>query len=325
MSVFNPAIRKIVIIFSALMVMVSASVGLAAAAPINVVVTVGMVSDVVKAVGGDAIEVDTLMGSGVDPHSYRPTRSDVSRLTNADIVFANGLHLEAQLDELLEQLSSRKPVVTVSDLLNEKELIEAEGFSGRFDPHVWMDPGLWAKTTAIVRDALIEIDPANKDRFRENAAAFEMEILKLNDDVEALLKSVPARQRVLITAHDAFSYFGRAFDVEVIGIQGLSTESEAGLNRIETIVSTLVDRGIKAVFVESSVSDQNIKALIEGAKAQGHSVQIGGTLFSDAMGEQGTFEGTYIGMIDHNATTISRVLGGVAGNRGITGKLSPHS
>lgn len=315
--------QKIAIFFIGLaaLLMVSA----ASAAPLKAVVTVGMVADVVRAVGGDDVDVTTLMGSGVDPHSYRQTRSDVSLLSRADVIFASGLHLEAQLDELLHKLGTRKQVVMVADRLDKASLIEAEGFSGRYDPHVWMDPSLWADTINIVRDALIKAAPEKENDFIKNANSYEMIIRDLNSKVEATLKSVPAEKRVLITAHDAFGYFGRAFDVDVIGIQGLSTESEAGLQRIETMVSLLVERNINAVFVESSVSKQNVKALIEGAQARGHHVSIGGTLFSDAMGKEGTFEGTYIGMIDHNATTIARGLEGNALAKGVTGQLSPHS
>ena len=315
--------HKIYSFFIGLSAFVMASSALAA--PLKAVVTVGMVADVVHAVGGDDVEVTTLMGSGVDPHSYRVTRSDGLLLSRADVIFANGLHLEAQLDELLHILTTRKRVIMVADRLDKTDLIEAEGFSGRYDPHVWMDPSLWTKTVAIVRDALIEAAPENKDNFIKNASAYEAALIELNGKVKTTLHSVPRDKRVLITAHDAFGYLGRAFDVDVIGIQGLSTESEAGLKRIETMVSLLVERNINAVFVESSVSEQNVKALIEGAQARGHSVSIGGTLFSDAMGKEGTFEGTYIGMIDHNATTITRGLGGDALDRGVTGKLSPHS
>lgn len=303
------------------MFMVSA----ASAAPLKAVVTVGMVADVVRAVGGSDVEVVTLMGAGVDPHSYRQTRSDVSLLAGADVIFASGLHLEVQLDDLLKKLSARKQVVMVADRIDKANLIEAEGFSGRYDPHVWMDPLLWAKTVAIVRDALIEAMPEKAENLIQNAHAYKAALIELNDKVKSALRSVPRDKRVLITAHDAFSYFGRAFDVDVIGIQGLSTDSEAGLQRIEAMVSMLVERNISAVFVESSVSQQNVKALIEGAQARGHKVSIGGTLFSDAMGKEGTFEGTYIGMIDHNATTITRALGGDAPDKGVTGQLSPHS
>ncbi|MEO0946104.1 MAG: zinc ABC transporter substrate-binding protein [Pseudomonadota bacterium] len=295
------------------------------AKPLNAVVTVGMVADIVREVGGAAVTVTTLMGSGVDPHSYRQTRSDVSKLARADIIFANGLHLEAQLDPLLHQLQSRQRVVFVADLISRNDLIEAEGFSGRYDPHVWMDPRLWQQAVTIIRDALSDAAPEKADVFATNATVYTSLLKALDNALRVTIETVPEDERVLVTAHDAFSYFGRAFDVDVIGVQGLSTDSEAGLNRIEALVATLVDRKIKAVFVESSVSEQNIKALIEGAAARGHSVSVGGTLFSDAMGEEGTFEGTYRGMIDHNATTITRALGGKAPDRGVTGQLSPSS
>lgn len=297
----------------------------ALAEPLKAVVTVGMVADVVRHVGGERVEVTTLMGAGVDPHSYRQTRSDVSLLARADIIFASGLNLEAQLDPLLRELGERKSVVFVADRLPESDLRPAEGFSGRHDPHVWMDPNRWVGTVNVVRDALIVVDPEGAAVFTANAAAYEAEIVALAGKVGAMLATIAKPQRVLFTAHDAFGYFGEAFDIEVLGIQGLSTESEAGLRQIETMVSELVSRDVKAVFVESSVSEKNIRALIEGAAAQGKSVAIGGTLYSDAMGQDGTFEGTYMGMIDHNATTITRALGGIAPERGVTGSLTPQS
>ncbi len=295
------------------------------AASIKVVATTGMVGDMVKAIGGETVNIQTLMGSGVDPHSYRQTRSDVAALTRADIVFSNGLHLEAQLDEILHHLQSQKPVVFLGESFSKEHLIQAEGFSGRYDPHIWMDPALWAKAIPSVRDALSAKAPHLKETFAFNAMVYEEELLDLREEVAALVNKIPDKQRVLVTAHDAFRYFGRAFDVEVVGIQGLSTESEAGLQRIEKLVGLLVEQNIPAVFVESSVSEQNVKALIEGAKAKGKNVRVGGTLFSDAMGHEGTYEGTYLGMIDHNITTLGKALGGNVPEKGLKGKLGQGS
>lgn len=287
------------------------------------VATTGMIGDAVKAVAGNASKVDVLLGSGIDPHSYKPTRSDIARLASADIVFYNGLLLEGKMtDALMRVANAGRPVVPVTEALDEKYLLEPEGFAGQFDPHVWMDVTGWKKAVEAVRDSLIKFRPALADTFRTNAARYLGELDKLDTYVRDAVASVPKESRVLITAHDAFNYFGRAYDFEVQGIQGISTESEAGLKRIQELVDMLVKRRIGAVFVESSVSDRNVKALIEGARARGHTVKVGGELFSDAMGAPGTYEGTYIGMIDHNATTIARALGGKTPARGMSGRLA---
>jgi len=285
--------------------------------------TTGMVGDAVKAVVGDAGKVEVLLGSGVDPHSYKPTRADIARLSNADIVFYNGLLLEGKMtDALVRVANAGRPVVPVTEALDEKFLLEPEGFDGQYDPHVWMDVTGWKKAVEAVRDSLVKYRPALADKFRANAARYLGELDTLDKYVRGILTSVPKQSRVLITAHDAFNYFGRAYDFEVLGIQGISTESEAGLKRIQELVDLLVSRKIGAVFVESTVSDRNVRALIEGARAKGHTVKVGGELFSDAMGVSGTYEGTYVGMIDHNATIISKALGGTTPARGMAGRLA---
>jgi len=288
---------------------------------IEVVVTTGMIGDAVREVGGDHVAVTTLMGPGVDPHAYRQTRSDIVRLANADLVLWHGLYLEAQLEEFLRELDVEGDVVAVAEGLPHNLLIGHDDYEGRFDPHVWMNPNLWARVVLEVRDALIAEDPANEADYRANATAHLDELSALATYATRVLSSVPAESRVLLTAHDAFNYFGSAYGFEVVGIQGISTESEAGLARIAELVDLLVERDIRAVFVETSVSDRNIRALIEGAAARGHEVEIGGELFSDAMGEPGTYRGTYLGMIDHNTTTIARALGGDAPEGGMTGRL----
>jgi manganese/zinc/iron transport system substrate-binding protein len=289
----------------------------------TIVTTVGMVTDITRAVVGDRAQVVGLMGEGVDPHLYKPTRSDIQKLMNGDVVLYNGLLLEGKMtDSLIRAATAGKKVYAVTELLDEKFLLEPEDFQGHQDPHVWMDPKAWAKAVEVVRDKLAEFDPAGKESYHSHAAAYLKQLEALDAYATKVLASVPEKQRVLVTAHDAFNYFGRRFGFEVVGIQGISTESEAGLKDIERIVSLLVDRKISAVFVESTVSDRNIKALLAGAKARGHDVKIGGQLFSDAMGAPGTYEGTYIGMIDHNVTVIARALGGEAPERGMQEKLT---
>ncbi|SIO54000.1 manganese/zinc/iron transport system substrate-binding protein [Rhodovulum sp. ES.010] len=288
----------------------------------SVVATTGMIADAARKVGGDLVEVRALMGPGVDPHSYRQTRSDIVALARADLVLWHGLYLEAQMENFLLELANDNNVVAVAESLPRNLLIGHDDYDDKFDPHVWMNPNLWARVVLNVRDALIATAPEAEATFRANAEAHLAELYALARYTAGVLSSVPAEARVLVTAHDAFNYFGSAYGFEVVGIQGISTESEAGLRRIADLVELLADRDIRAVFVESSVSDRNIRALIEGAAARGHEVAIGGELFSDAMGAPDTYEGTYLGMIDHNTTTIAAALGGEAPDGGMKGLLN---
>ncbi|MBI1385608.1 MAG: manganese transporter [Rhizobiales bacterium] len=287
-----------------------------------IVATTGMIADAARAIGGAEVEVKALMGPGVDPHAYRQTRSDIVAMTRADLVLWHGLYLEAQLEDFMRDLAKRRRVVAVGEFIARDRLRAHADYPDKFDPHIWMDPKLWREVVVVVRDVLIAERPEARDVFTSNGQALLAEIDRLAAYAEATITSIPQSQRVLVTAHDAFGYFGLAYGFEVVGIQGISTESEAGLNRITALVDMLVNRGIGAVFVESSVSDRNIRALVEGAGARGHRVVVGGELFSDAMGTDGTYEGTYTGMIDHNVTTIARALGGKAPTRGMNGRLS---
>ncbi|GAA5080784.1 zinc ABC transporter substrate-binding protein [Roseibacterium beibuensis] len=295
--------------------------GAAAQERLNVVATTGMIADVARVVGGDVVEVSALMGPGVDPHAYRQTRSDIVALSRADLILWNGLYLEAQLEQLLLDLAERQPVVAVGEGVPVEMRLANEDYADRFDPHVWMDPARWSYVVETVAAALTEASPDHAGEFDRNADAYLEQLAALGEYSEDVLGSVPEASRVLISAHDAFSYFGEAYGFDVVGIQGISTESEAGLQRIAELVDMIVAREVGAVFVETSVSDRNIRALIEGAAAQGHEVVIGGELFSDAMGEPGTYEGTWLGMIDHNVTTIARALGGSAPDAGFAGHL----
>lgn len=289
--------------------------GRARAASPSIIATTAMIADAARRLTG--AEVPALFGPGMDPHSHRPTRSDILALSRADLILWHGLNLEAQLAEVLAELSSRKTVVAVAERLP-KELLRGDpAYADRPDPHVWMDPALWQQVVAEVGRTL---QAAGLD-VTAAATTYADEISALGAWSAKALATVPEERRVLVTAHDAFGYFGRAYGWQVEGIQGISTESEAGLARISALVDMLVQRKIPAVFVESSVSDRAIRALIEGAAAQGHDVAIGGELYSDAMGAEGSYEGTWIGMIDHNVTTITRALGGEAPETGMQGKL----
>ncbi len=289
--------------------------------PLRIVTTVSMVADAVRAVGGARVNVTSLLGEGVDPHTYRPTRTDIARLSAADIVFANGLHLEAQLNETLKSIARSRPVVFVADAVPRDRLLVDEDYKDRSDPHVWMDPTLWAFAVGAVRDALTQRDPSGRASYDAGAKAYVAELTKIDAYARKLAATIPENERVLITAHDAFAYFGRAYGFEVQGIQGVSTESEAGLKRIEELVTLVTTRGIRAAFFESSVPDRNVRALVEGVAARGRKLAIGGELYSDALGTPGTYEGTLIGMLDHNVTTVVRALGGNAPVRGMAGKL----
>ncbi|MEL6206673.1 MAG: zinc ABC transporter substrate-binding protein, partial [Pseudomonadota bacterium] len=282
-------------------ILLSALVSLGLAGPVvadaelSVVATTGMIADATREVGGDLVAVQALMGPGVDPHAYRQTRSDIVAMARADLVLWHGLYLEAQMEEFFEGLADRTTVVAVADGLPQDALVPHDDYEGRFDPHVWMDPRLWTLVVEEVRDALITVAPEHEVAFRGNAERYADELAELAIYAEGVLETVPDASRVLVTAHDAFNYFGAAYGFEVLGIQGISTESEAGLRRISELVDVLTSRSVRAVFVESSVSDRNVRALIEGAQAQGHAVEIGGELYSDAMGEAGAYEGTYLG------------------------------
>jgi manganese/zinc/iron transport system substrate-binding protein len=294
-------------------------------APLKVVATTGMIADAARRVGGDLVEVRALMGPGVDPHSYRQTRTDIVAMTRADLVLWHGLYLEAQMEDFFGDLSRKRNVVAVAEGLPRDVLRSHDDYENKFDPHVWMAPDLWKLVVQQVEAALTATRPEAAEVFAANAAAHLADLDALSTYAEKSMAGVPEANRVLLTAHDAFGYFGAAYDIEVLGIQGISTESEAGLNRISALVDLLVERGITAVFVESSVSDRNMRALVEGAAARGHEVQIGGELFSDAMGPEGTYEGTYIGMIDHNVTVIAAALGAEVPARGMSGLLSAGS
>jgi manganese/zinc/iron transport system substrate-binding protein len=274
--------------------------------PIKAVCTTGMVADLVRNVGGDEVSVTQIMGEGVDPHLYKASPGDVSSLNSADIIFYSGLHLEGKMADLFERLGDKRPTIAVTRDLKSDNVLDTG--DGAHDPHVWFDVSLWRRALDIVRDSLASFDLAHAEAYRTRTAEYGKELDKLHEYAKTRLAEIPKDRRVLVTAHDAFRYFGRAYDIEVRGIQGISTESEAGVREINNLVDFIVQRKIKAVFIETSVSDRNIQALIEGCRAKGHDVVIGGELYSDAMGKTGTAVGTYVGMVRHNVDTIVDAL-----------------
>lgn len=294
-----------------------------AAEPAIIVVTTGMIGDIVSHTAGERATIVQLMGDGVDPHLYKATRSDISRMLNADLVFYNGLLLEGKMtDALIRVANAGRPVIAVTERLPEETLLAPPEQAGHFDPHVWMDPSAWSIASEVVEEQLRERLPDLAIEFAERGAAYRAELARLDAYAREVVGTVPAERRLLVTAHDAFGYFGRRYGFEVLGIQGISTESEAGLEQIEQLVDLLVTRNIPAVFAETTVPDRGVQALIRGAAARGHTMRKGGSLFSDAMGPPGTYEGSYVGMIDHNVTVIASALGGAVPERGLNGRLT---
>ena len=276
---------------------------------IRAVSTVGMIHDAVRIVGGDHVESIALMGPGVDPHLYRATAGDVGKLSSADIVFYGGLELEGRMTDIFVKMAGKgTPTVAVSEQVPESELREPPEFQGKFDPHIWFDVTLWKHAVETVRDALVKLRPQWKQDFESNAAKYLAELDELHKYVQDELSKVPDNQRILVTAHDAFGYFGRQYGFQVIGIQGTSTATEAGAGMLRKIGDEIATKKIKAIFVESSVPKSTIEALQKAVQSRGWNVAIGGQLFSDAMGKAGTPEGTYVGMVKHNVDTIVRAL-----------------
>lgn len=278
------------------------------AGELTIVATTNIVGDVVRQVVGDAATVVTLMGPGVDPHLYNPTHGDMRRLSQADVIFYNGLHLEGKMIDILVRMARSIPTYAVTEYMGPDDLLEPESFAGLYDPHVWMDVRLWTKAVERVRDALAEVDPQRADLYRRRAESYIAELEQLHRWVQEQVSTIPPQRRVLVTAHDAFNYFGRAYEVEVMGLQGISTDTEVGLADISRMVTLLVERRIPAVFVETSVSTRGIEAVIEGAAARGHRIRLGGELYSDALGAPDTPQGTYVGMIRHNVATLVEAL-----------------
>jgi manganese/zinc/iron transport system substrate-binding protein len=270
--------------------------------------TIGMIADAAQIIGGPHVTVEGLMGPGVDPHLYKASQGDLAKLGGSDLILYNGLNLEGKMGDLFVKMSRTRPTVPVTEAIPESLLREPPEFLGHYDPHVWFDVSLWRRATARVSDALIELDSGHRADFERNAAAYLDTLAALDQWVRENMATIPRERRVLVTAHDAFGYFGRAYDVDVVGLQGISTVSEYGLADVQRIVGLITSRKIKAVFIESSVPRRSIDAVVEGCRGRGHNVAVGGTLFSDAMGAAGTPEGTYVGMVRANVRTIVAAL-----------------
>ena len=282
----------------------------AMAAPVRVVATVGMIGDVAQVVGGDCVAVETMMGPGIDPHLYQASSGDVRALARADAILYVGLYLEGQLGEVLDKLSARKPTLAVAEraVPESERIATGEGYG--VDPHVWMDVALWARTPAVIAEGLSTIASDCAEAMAARAENYARTLEALDGWIRASVASVPEERRVLVTAHDAFAYFGRAYGVEVIGVQGVSTEAEAGIADIREVVDLVTSRGVPAIFVESTINPRTVQAVIEAAERAGHRLRLGAELYSDAMGAENTAEGSYIGMLHANTRAIVEALGG---------------
>ncbi len=275
---------------------------------LRIVATTGMIGDAITNIVGDSAEVTALMGPGVDPHLYKATQGDLRKLTEADVIFYNGLHLEGKMGEVLEKLGRIKPVIAVSENVESTQLRRVEEFNDSYDPHIWFDVSLWKDAVQTTSTELQRLDGKNAAYYDKNTTMFQARLDSLHDWVQREISTIPKAQRVLITAHDAFGYFGSAYDIEVRGLQGISTLSEYGLRDVSDLVNYITGNRIKAVFVETSVSEKAINAVVEGCRKRGFEVRIGGHLYSDAMGTRNTREGTYIGMVEANVKTIVNAL-----------------
>ncbi len=271
---------------------------------IKIVCTTGMLGDLVQNLIGTQAEVISLMGPGVDPHLYKASQGDLKKLSEADIIIYNGLHLEGKMGEIFKKLSNRKTILVAADAIDQELLINSSDFQGAYDPHIWFDLQLWKKVATHLAQELSEEKAFKADSIQYRLERYAFKLDSLDEWVKEQILQIDSSKRVLITAHDAFGYFGKAYQIEVKGLQGISTVSEYGLKDVSDLVNFISERGIRSVFVESSVSDRALKAVVEGCKSKGHAVQIGGTLYSDAMGEAGSTEGNYLGMVQHNVNTV---------------------
>ncbi|SFN45411.1 manganese/zinc/iron transport system substrate-binding protein [Bizionia echini] len=301
--------KKLVFIAVILMGIISCKNGNETNSKLKVVTTTTMITDLVQNIGGNYIAVEGLMGSGVDPHLYKASEGDVNKIARADVIFYGGLHLEGKLVEVFEKMGSQNiNTIAVSDTLDKKTLIGSEYFASNYDPHIWFDVTNWELITQFVVKKLSEANPENQAIFKKNGEDYLNKLQALNVHIKSVIKTLPENKRILVTAHDAFNYFGQAYGFEVVGLQGLSTATEAGVQDVQNLATFIIDKQVKAIFIESSVPKRTIEALQAAVQYKGFDVQIGGTLYSDALGNAGTEEGTYIGMFRYNVNTIVNAL-----------------
>ncbi|MFS4417304.1 metal ABC transporter solute-binding protein, Zn/Mn family [Maribacter sp. 2307ULW6-5] len=275
---------------------------------LDIVTTTTMITDLVRNIGGDSVNVQGLMGSGVDPHLYKASEGDVSKLTNADVVFYNGLHLEGKLVDVFEKMGRNTNTVALAEVLDKDKLIGSEYFASNYDPHIWFNIDYWRQVTTYLTEQLSILEPENAGYFEANKVHYFAKLDALEAEMEQTIATLPREKRILVTAHDAFNYFGEAYGFEVVGLQGLSTATEAGVQDVQNLAKLIMDKEVKAIFVETSVPKRTIEALQQAVLSKGFEVAIGGTLYSDALGNPGTEEGTYLGMFRYNVNTMVEAL-----------------
>jgi manganese/zinc/iron transport system substrate-binding protein len=301
-------IGRTVLVLVALVATVAACGSAAAGDPadgrVQVVTTTNFITDLARQLGGERVEVTGLMGPGVDPHLYKASAGDVSALADAELVLYGGLELEGKMADVFEKLAEWKPTVAVTDGIPRERLRSEPGYEDRYDPHVWFDVSLWRLAARRATRALIEVDPAGRAFYERRLRDYDRRLAALDEEVARGIASIPRDRRVLVTSHDAFGYLGDRYDIDVVAIQGVSTATEATTGDVERVAEGIAERGVKAVFVESSVPPQTIEAVLASAERQGGEAHIGGSLFADAAGAQDTPEGTYVGMVRHNLETI---------------------
>lgn len=275
---------------------------------LNIVTTTTMITDLVKNIGKDSVRVQGLMGSGVDPHLYKASEGDVSKLTGADVVFYSGLHLEGKLVDVFEKMGRNTNTIALAEVLDKNTLIGSEYFASSYDPHIWFNIDYWRQITKYLTEELSKLDPENATFFKKNETAYLKKLDALEKEIKEAIKTLPKEKRILVTAHDAFNYFGKEYGFEVVGLQGLSTATEAGVQDVQKLAQLIIEKEVKAIFIETSVPRRTIEALQQAVKSEGFDVKIGGTLYSDALGSAGTDEGTYLGMFKYNVNTIVKAL-----------------
>lgn len=276
--------------------------------PLHIVTTTGIIEDVVKHIVGDSAEVSSLMGPGTDPHLYKPTPGDIELLDKADVIIINGLHLEGKMADLLKKYGLEKPVLAVSDGIPKEKIIKSADFADSYDPHIWFDSEIWMAGFQEITSRLCALDSTSKDYYQANFSRYKKQVEEMNGWVKTEMDKLNDHSKVLITSHDAFSYFGRCYGIEVKGIQGVSTLSEVGLKDVADMVDFVIEHQIKSIFVETSTSNKTAQSIVDGAKDKGYELALKGPLFSDALGEPDSDGGTYIGMVKANVTMIVKGL-----------------
>lgn len=277
-------------------------------AEISIVTTTNLLADLVTNLAPTNFKVQSLMRAGVDPHYYKASQGDLVLLQKADIIIFNGLHLEGKMGEVLKQLAKRKTVIDASKGISPEKIRKTGEFASGVDPHYWFDVSIWSQVGQFLSEKLIENYPIKKDIITSNTEKYLSKLKALELEVINKISTLKEEERTLLTAHDAFAYFGRKYKINVLALQGLSTSTEFGIKDIQNTVNTIIDKDIKAVFVESSVSPKAMESVVQQCLMKNHKVKIGGELFSDSLGEKGTEEGTYIGMMKHNLNTFIKSI-----------------